>query len=243
MRRAILIALILGVACLLLYGCSSETNPVDPAGDTYVPDDSADKRPPIIHDPPPGFDQFLYGLHDRFDDLTWVERTFILKGDGSVSQVELPEHEPMLASFVVDPLYAAQAAAAAPEEWECTVMVPEKPAGGAMLFIPGNCIIYKTVGFPDKFYGAGNLLVPIEPFYYQDDYTGTFTAYNLVINEYGYPDDENARVVYSTEWPLPPEVVVHIDVPEIRDKDNGSETKGVIDPNDIGPTPPDEDDE
>lgn len=234
MRRAIIIALTLGVSCLLLYGCSSETNPTDPADTTL--DTSLDKRPPNIYDPPPGFDQYLVALRLRFDQIEWVQETVTFTIYDQTVTVYPDGHDPVDINFTVDPDLVIPTGSD-PPTFEATIWLPKAPDNGGTLYIPGDCIIFKTDGFPHPAYGDVTLALPIMDFYDQTDYTGTFTAFTLEENAYGYPGATNLQTIVVKDWTEPyPTIPVYMEVPEVNVvTDNPSDmTHHATDPEDIG---------
>jgi len=105
------------------------------------------------------------------------------------------------------------------------------------LFVPGDCIIFKTEGFPHPTYGDVTLALPIMDFYNQSDYTGTFTAFTIEENEYGYPGATNIQTIVVEDWSEPyPTIPVYMEVPEINvlTDDPDSATAHAADPEDIG---------
>lgn len=239
MRRSLTIALTLGAACMLLFGCSDTTDPVD---STLLADGDPDKRPPSIYEPPPGFDPFFASLSGYFDTTEWDSVAVTLTIDDDIVFVYPPEYDdPVIVDFDVNPDLVIPANSA-PMVFDCTIWLPSKPSSG-LLYFPGDAIIFRTQGFPKGVYGKVKIHVPILECFNQTSYTGEFTSYVLDDNSEGFPDASEIETIVLPEWPpADPEITVYVEVPEITDKDGpDGATDRVIQPGDIGGADPGED--
>jgi len=219
MHRLAWTAIGLLAAALLFTACSHDTVTLN------APEDGVKRVPPIF-DPPEGFDPFFAALEVKFDNVIWIEVKFEAlpaKNGGTVSIVPdgYPETHPIRITLAGDPL-------AGNDFEEGTLWVAAEPTSGS-LYVPGNCIIYRTLNIPPNNKGTAIIELPIVSWYNTDNYNGTFTSYDLVLNDFDFPDADNLETIQIAWPPADPDDPIYVNVQAGPGKDSDA-TDRVVDP-------------
>ncbi len=233
MRKFIAIALSLGALTLLLIACSADQAPISPSAADYASD--ADKKGgPDLFDPPPGFNQYLIELSNRFDSLQWTKEEITINLMLSEEkEVSFPGYEPIIIKFTPDSETVIPLGD--PTEVKFFLSVPKAPSSGT-LYVPGNCMVFRTENLPDNKFGSLEIQLPVMDFYDYSNYDGIFSSCHLDSNEYGFPDAFDVELITIADWPDDPiNPPMYISVTNLEEKDNpSSATDRVLDPGAIG---------